>query len=57
MTMVAEHPDWESASFESGFAGDCGHFVLLADLLRQISHDEGIHKQESEAPTRAARRR
>ena len=49
MTMVAEHPDWDNASFESSFSGDFGHFDSLADVFRQIGHDERIHKLESEA--------
>lgn len=49
MTMVAEHPDWDSAPFESSFADDFGHFDSLADVFRQIGHDERVHKLESEA--------
>ena len=37
--LVAEHPEWESAPFNSQFATDYGHFVSLADLFRQISYD------------------
>lgn len=55
MTMVAEHPGWDSTPFDSGFADDYGHFVSLADLFRQISHDERLHKQESEAQMRQPR--
>jgi len=55
MTMVAEHSDWESTPFESGFADNYGSFASLADLIRQISHDERIHKQESEAQMRQPR--
>jgi hypothetical protein len=49
MTMVAEHSDWEGTPFESGFADNYGTFASQADLIRQIGHDERIHKQESEA--------
>jgi ubiquinol oxidase len=49
MTMVAEHPDWDSAPFESSFADDFGHFNSLADVFRQIGHDERVHKLASEA--------
>lgn len=49
MTLVAEHPDWEGAPFESAFADDFGHFASLADVFRQIGHDERVHKLESEA--------
>ncbi|MDQ2881871.1 MAG: hypothetical protein M3Y48_11775 [Actinomycetota bacterium] len=48
MTMVAEHPDWDSEPFESSFADDFGHFDSLADVFRQIGHDERVHKLESE---------
>jgi ubiquinol oxidase len=47
--MVAEHPDWENVPFESAFADDFGHFDSLADVFRQIAHDERVHKLESEA--------
>jgi ubiquinol oxidase len=47
MTMVAEHPEWDTTPFDSGFADDYGTFDSLADLIRQIGHDERIHKQES----------
>jgi ubiquinol oxidase len=49
MIMVAEHPEWDSAPFESSFAHDFGHFASLADVFRQIGHDERVHKLESEA--------
>ncbi len=49
MTMVAEYPEWESESFESEFDDDFGHFVSLADVFRQIGHDERVYKLESEA--------
>lgn len=47
MSFVAEHPDWEHTPFESTFAADYGRFDSLADLFRQIGHDEHVHKQES----------
>jgi ubiquinol oxidase len=49
MTMVAEHPDWEGIPFESVFADDFGQFASLADVFRQIGHDERVHRLESEA--------
>ena len=55
MTMVVEHPDWESTPFEPGFADNYGTFASLGDLIRQIGHDERIHKQESEAQMRQPR--
>jgi ubiquinol oxidase len=48
MAMVAEHPEWEKVPFESAFADHYGHFISLADLFRQIGHDERVHRQESE---------
>lgn len=49
MTLVTEHPQWETQPFESSFAADYGTFDSLADLFRQIGHDERVHKQSSEA--------
>lgn len=53
--LVAEHPEWETAPFSSEFATDYGKFDSLADLFRQISHDERVHKLESETKIAAAR--
>lgn len=47
MEFVADHPEWEHTPFESAFADDYGHFESLADLFRQIGHDERVHKLES----------
>ena len=47
MLLVAEHPEWETTPFHSDFAADYGSFDSLADLFRQIGHDERIHKNES----------
>jgi hypothetical protein len=55
MTMVAEHSDWENTPFESSFAGDFGKFASLADVFRQIGHDERVHKLESEAEMKKSR--
>jgi ubiquinol oxidase len=55
MTMVAEHPDWESMPFESSFADDFGEFASLADVFRQIGHDERVHKLESESRMKKSR--
>ena len=46
--LVAENPSWETAPYHSVVASDYGRFVSLADLFRQIGHDERMHKQESE---------
>jgi hypothetical protein len=55
MTLVAENPGWENIPFESEFADDYGQFASLADLFRQIGHDERVHKEESEAQMRRPR--
>jgi ubiquinol oxidase len=47
--MVAEHPEWETTSFDSSLAEDYGEYESLADVFRQIGHDERVHKHESEA--------
>jgi ubiquinol oxidase len=52
MTLVAEHPEWEKEPFTSAFEADYGSFDSLADLFRQIGHDERVHKQESLARMR-----
>jgi hypothetical protein len=46
--LVAEHPEWESTPYFSVVAEEYGTFECLADLFRQIGHDERLHKQESE---------
>ncbi|HLH45531.1 MAG TPA: alternative oxidase [Acidimicrobiales bacterium] len=45
--LVEEHPEWEERPFESAFAADYGRIGTVADLFRQISYDERVHKQES----------
>ena len=47
MEFVADHPEWEDEPFEAVFEQEYGAFDSLADLLRQIGHDERVHKQES----------
>ena len=47
--LVQEHPEWESEPFDSAFAADYAELGMLADLFRQISYDERIHKEESVA--------
>lgn len=53
--LVAEHPEWEDEQFVSSFQSDYGSYASLADLFRQICHDEAIHRDESEAMMRTAR--
>jgi hypothetical protein len=47
-TLVSEHAEWETTPFSSSFAPDYGQFESLADFFRQVSHDERLHKLESE---------
>ena len=47
MLYVEENPELEEMPFESRFADDYGSFDSLADLFRQIGHDEAVHKEES----------
>jgi ubiquinol oxidase len=52
MALVAEHAEWEKEPFTSAFEADYGRFDSLADLFRQIGHDERVHKLESLARIR-----
>jgi ubiquinol oxidase len=47
INLVEEHPEWEDRPFDSVFAADYARLDTVADLFRQISYDERIHKQES----------
>jgi ubiquinol oxidase len=47
MAFVAEHPELEVEPALSAAAADYGFVGSVADLLRQIGHDERIHKMES----------
>jgi hypothetical protein len=47
--LVQERPEWESEPFESAFAADYAELGTIADLFRQISYDERVHKEESMA--------
>jgi ubiquinol oxidase len=44
---VAERPELEHIAYHGLFADEYGHFASLADLFRQIGHDERVHKEES----------
>jgi hypothetical protein len=46
--LVAEHPDWDTEPYFSLTAPEYGEFDCLADVFRQIGHDERMHKFESE---------
>jgi hypothetical protein len=45
--LVSEHPEWEGEPFVSEFADDYARVASIADLFRQISHDEQVHKEAS----------
>ena len=47
--LVKEHPEWEAVPFTSELRAEYGEHASLADVFRQIAHDERVHKQESEA--------
>jgi hypothetical protein len=53
--FVEEHPELEDESFESAFAHDYAPLATVAELFRQISYDERMHKQESLARMRNPR--
>ena len=47
MAYVAEHPELETQPDPGTYAEHYGQHGSLADLLRQIGHDERTHKQDS----------
>jgi len=47
MLFAKEHPELEAEPFESDFKKDYGDFPHMADVIRQISYDERMHKEES----------
>jgi ubiquinol oxidase len=47
MAYVAEHPELEAEPDPGTYAAGYGHYDSLADVLRQIGHDERIHKFDS----------
>ena len=47
--FVQEHPALEEAQYDGCFIEEYGAFASLADLFRQIGHDERVHKEESVA--------
>ena len=47
MLAVTEHPEWEAQPYDGSFQDGYGHHESLADLFRQIGHDERMHKLES----------
>jgi ubiquinol oxidase len=53
--FVDENPALEDEPYDGQFAGEYGRFASLADLFRQIGHDERVHKEESLARMADAR--
>jgi ubiquinol oxidase len=47
MRYVAEHPELEAQEDPGAYAAQYGRYGSLADLLRQIGHDERVHKLDS----------
>jgi len=45
--LVQEHAEWEQTPYDGPFTEEYGAFASLADLFRQIGHDERVHKPES----------
>jgi ubiquinol oxidase len=54
-SLVEENPEFESLAFVSQFSETYGSFASIADLFRQISYDERVHKLESVARMKSAR--
>jgi ubiquinol oxidase len=44
MAFVAEHPELEDVPDPGTYAAEYGHYLSVADLFRQIAHDERMHK-------------
>lgn len=53
--FVQENPALEHERYEGLFAAEYGSFASLANLFRQIGHDERTHKEESMASIADAR--
>ncbi|MDQ6806489.1 MAG: hypothetical protein M3065_16330 [Actinomycetota bacterium] len=47
MEWVADNPAWETQPVDSDFEEEYGVFESVADVFRQIGHDERVHKEES----------
>jgi ubiquinol oxidase len=55
MAYVAAHPEMEGQPDPGTYAAQYGRYASLADLFRQIGHDERVHKLDSLASMRAPR--
>lgn len=47
MAFVADHPELESQAFVSEAAAGYGTYASVAEVLRQIGHDERVHEDDS----------
>jgi ubiquinol oxidase len=47
MYFIAAHPELETIADPGTYAAEYGQYASVADLLRQIGHDERVHKLES----------
>jgi ubiquinol oxidase len=45
--LVRENPEFDDTPYDGPFKEEYGAFASLADLFRQIGHDERVHKDES----------
>jgi len=45
--FVQENPAFDETSYDGPFVEEYGAYATLADLFRQIGHDERVHKEES----------
>ncbi|WP_344290157.1 alternative oxidase [Streptomyces synnematoformans] len=55
MAYVADHPELAQEPDPGTYADEYGRYASVADLLRQIGHDERVHKLDSLAHMRAPR--
>ncbi len=53
--FVRENPAFDQTPYAGPFTEEYGAFASLADLFRQIGHDERVHKDESVARMAAPR--
>ncbi len=54
-SFVEENPALEHEPYDGLFSSEYARFDSLADLFRQIGHDERVHKEESLRHIAAAR--
>lgn len=47
MTFVADHPELEFLPDPGTYAAEYGYHRTVADLFRQIAHDERMHKEDA----------